>query len=198
MNVINKKKFHKYFLIMKYNLCRVKQKAKRHLNKHRIMRSIIKTRYSKKKLNAVFLVVITQLIILHLNFLLCAIISLNIWYLDFLIHIFISVCLHFFYYHIYHMVNLYRPQFYKLIRYIINNYSEDNFRIWKIKFVIGLTLYLLVALSLIELNKKVIIVQLFENIISCVIIDLIEEETVTIMIQKPEREFVLVKEDHFD
>ena len=168
---------NRYIIIARHNYQRFKDKILRKFNQRQLFRNIIRTRYSKRKLNHLLLSVITQILILHLNFLICMIVYVDIFALDFFIHIFISVTLHFFYYHIFHMVSLYRPYFYSCIRYFINEYSEDNFRLWKIKFMSALTIYLLLIISIMKFDKLYLVMSIIENAISFVIIDTIEQRT---------------------
>ena len=174
---------NRYIIIAKHNFDLFKFKVLKQFNQRRLFRNIIKTRYSKRKLNHLLLSAITQIIILHLNFIICMIVHVDIFFLDFLIHIFISVTLHFFYYHIFHMVSLYRPYFYSCIRYFINEYSEDNFRLWKMKFMAFLTIYLLIIISIMKFDKLYLVMSIVENAISFLIIDTIEQRTlINIMI----------------
>lgn len=197
---IDKDNINKYFIIARHNVSRMRKRMIKEMDKHQIMKNLIKTRYSKRKVNGFFMVIVTQVVIFHLNFLLCFIIAVDYMSINFIIHIFIAVVLHFFYYHIYHMVELYKPTCYKFIKYIINNYSEDNFREWKIKFTTVFSLYLLIIISVVKLDKVYLIMSIIENLISFFIIDIIENNTITnIMIDDPNDSFeFIVNEDYFE
>lgn len=198
--VIDTKKIKKYLVIGRYNFKKIKHKITNEFNKQKIMRNIIKTKYSKRKLNNLVMVVITQVVIFHLNFMLCFIISMDSMIINFFIHVIISVFLHFFYYHIFHMVSLYKPFFYKSVKYVINNYSEDNFRLWKIKFTLALTLYLLIAISMAKLDKTFLVIAILENALSFFIIDYLEQYSITtIFIEDPNDKFqMIVKNEYFN
>ncbi len=140
-----------------------------------ILRSIVKTTYAKKKLNILSLMLVTIIVRLHIDAILGLLFQTGHFYVDFGLQILISAFLVIKSGWIYQGVERFDREVYSLTKYLVNNYSDDNYRKWKryVTFVIGF--YLIICVSLIEINSQYLKIAIIQYLICYVIIEVIEK-----------------------
>lgn len=141
-----------------------------------IFQSLVKTRYAKGQFSIILSLVITLIIRLHIKLIFACILQFHP-VIDFILQVILSVILVFKTNWIRNLVNRFRGEIYALSRYLINNYSPENYRIWKRNSTVGLCIYLIVHLLLVEITSAILIEQILQFLISYFIVDGIEQGT---------------------
>lgn len=150
-------------------------KLDKHINyTDKIVRSVIKTSYAKKKLSSLLLMLITIVVRLVLDIILGCVINFNNTYLDFWLQIIISIILVLQSNSIYEFIKRFEADIYKLTKYLVNNYTDENYRKWKRNITLIGCLFLIVYLYFVQLNSYILILYVIQYLICYIIIDLIE------------------------
>ena len=117
-----------------------------------IAHRIILSTYAKKKISILFIMLMTMILRIHIDVILNSFINFN-QYVDFVIQIVISVSLILCNGYIYQFVDRYNHECYLLTKYLINNYTLDNFRKWKKIVTISICIYILIYLTIFDVNN---------------------------------------------
>lgn len=148
----------------------------------KMLKSIIVTSFAKKKLSILTMLLFTMLFKIHINSLLCFFFSFN-YYVDFGIQILIPVIINLKSNFFYKVVSNYEHSFFNLTQYFVDNYTPENYRKWKRILVFVSCLYLLVILSLVDINSNMLITYIFQYMLTFIIIDQIEQKKLEKFIQ---------------
>ena len=141
-----------------------------------ILRSIVKTTYAKKKASLLLLMILTVILKIHVDAILSIIFNTGYFYIDFCIQIIISVILVIKSGWIYKIVEKFDSEVYLLTRYLINNYTESNYRKWKKNVTLVICIYLIIYLSVIEINSNMLRTYIIQYMICYFIIEFIEKK----------------------
>nr|QBK91749.1 MAG: hypothetical protein LCPAC304_00750 [Pithovirus LCPAC304] len=141
-----------------------------------IFQSLIKTRYAKRQFSMMMSVLITWIVRWHLKTLFSFFFEFHPL-IDFILQILLSVCLVFKNSWIRNVVNRFQNEIYALSRYLINNYTRENYRVWKRNITVGVCIYFLVYLMMVEISSALLIGQIGQFLISYFIVDGIEQRT---------------------
>ncbi len=148
----------------------------------KMLKSIIVTSFAKKKLSILTMLLFTMLFKIHINSLLCFFFSFN-YYVDFGIQILIPVIINLKSNFFYKVVANYEHSFFNLTQYFVDNYTPENYRKWKRILVFVSCLYLLIILSLVDINSNMLITYIFQYMLTFIIIDQIEQKKLEKFIQ---------------
>lgn len=141
-----------------------------------ILRSIVKTTYAKKKVSLLLLMILTVIFKIHVDAILSIIFNTGNFYIDFCTQILISVILVIKSGWIYKIVEKFDTEVYLLTRYLINNYTENNYRKWKRNITLVICFYLIIYLSVIEINNNMLKTYIIQYMVCYFIIEMIEKK----------------------
>ena len=158
---------------MNYILFFIKQNIKKY--KKRVISKIITSTFLKTKFNILLMMLITLILEFHINIFLCYIFIIHP-YIDFFIQIIITIIISLNTKIIFNFVFLFEKKIYNITKYFINNYSINNFILWKQYFILIISSIIILILLFYEFNKYKIILQIIQTIISCFILDKINED----------------------
>ena len=96
-----------------------------------IIYMLLKTTKSKQYLTDLLIIIISTIVRIHIDFILCSILYTNIYILDFTIQCIVSITCVLNVSIIYNFVKQYHDKIYLFTKYFINNYTYDNYRLWK-------------------------------------------------------------------
>ena len=144
--------------------------------KKKFIKKFMKTKFMKKKMNSVLISIVSFIIRLHINSLLCYVINFDMFYLDFVIQIFISILTTISDSLCFNILYLYNKKFYEITRYFINNYTEENIERWVRNVVLGINFYFMLILYFVNINSKLLIIYSIQYLICFFIIDYFEKE----------------------
>ena len=122
--------------------------------KKKFINKFIVSRFFKNKINLLLINVISFVIRLHINSVLCYILCPDISLKDFCLQVLVSILTTVSGDFVLYFLNKCDEDFYKITRYFLNNFSEDNLEKWKKIFVIGINIYFIGILTLI-FNKNI-------------------------------------------
>lgn len=142
-----------------------------------ILKTLISTDYTKRKLATIFLFGGTVIVRSILNTMLAIFFETKFIYIDFFVQIFLSVSLVLHTDHIYKIVERVEPEAIELATYVIDNYTPENFRRWKKWIVIPTCLYLILFFSIFETTSVILIQYVLQFLICYYIIDNIENRS---------------------
>lgn len=154
-------------------------KPSKHINyTDKILRSIIKTSYAKKKLSSLLLMLITIIVRLVIDVILSIIINsyINNVYIDFWIQITVSIILVLGSNWIYKLVERFDRDIYGLTKYLVDNYTAENYRKWKRNITFGMCILVIIYLQLSQLTSNILILYVIQYMICYIVIDLIENK----------------------
>lgn len=139
-----------------------------------ILKLIIKSGFTKSAAVSLLIYLVTLIISFHSLTILCLIIKTNIYVLDFIIPILLTVLFSKYSNLIYRHVETYKVEIKNFIFYFVTNYKKENITKWKRLSLLILTLYLIIVLSIVKIDNKVIFFNFVQTLISFVICDLID------------------------
>ena len=144
--------------------------------KKKFIKKFMKTKFMKKKMNSVLIKIVSFIIRLHINSLLCYLINFDMFYLDFTIQIFISILTTVSDSLCFNILYLYNKKFYEITKYFINNYTEENIERWVRNIVLGINFYFMLILYFVNINSKLLIIYSIQYLICFFLIDYFEKE----------------------
>jgi len=148
-----------------------------------ILKSIIATKYAKRKLTILLMLFITSILRFHIVSIITILFSVNI-YVNFIVQIIISVIAVLQTHRIYRFVEINTPILYRFTRYIINNYTPKRYRKWKRNVTISLCIYIIIIFSIFEVTSNLVILYTIQYMISYCIVDIIEQRKIEKLIQR--------------
>ena len=113
---------------------------------------------------------------MHINSIICFIITTNINILDFTLQLLVSILLYYYGNIFNEIVYIYNKKFYRITNYFIDNYSTNNLDIWKKKAVLSINLYLIVLLYFINVTSNILIVYSIQYTFYLLILDYINNK----------------------
>ena len=141
-----------------------------------ILKTILTTDYTKRKLNKLVLFLATLLARFLINTIIALLIYYDKIYIDFVIQKSLSVCIVLKTNIIYEAVRKYEPDILKLSCYFIDNYSPEKFRIWKRNVVLTLCSFLIIYLYCVPITSNLMIAYIVQFLICYFIVDGIENK----------------------
>ena len=139
-----------------------------------IIKTLLTTYYTKKRINHLLLFGITLLCRSIINFLMCFIIYTDIWGINFTIQILIGIILVLKTNYIYFFVKKYETETFNIASYLVSNYSPDNFRKWKKGVVIVVSMFYIIYLRFVPITSDILIEYIMQFLICYLIVDNIE------------------------
>lgn len=152
--------------------------------KKKLIGKLIVSRFFKNKINFVFINVISLIIKLHLNSILCFIFCPDISFKDFWLQILVSIFVTFSGDYVLFHLNKYDDDFYKVTRYFLNNLTEDNFDKWKKLLVLGLNVYVILILLFVSITSYLIIYYCVQYLVFFFILDYFKNKKYMYFVRK--------------
>lgn len=152
--------------------------------KKKLIGKLIVSRFFKNKINFVFINVISLIIKLHLNSILCFIFCPDISFKDFWLQILVSIFVTFSGDYVLFHLNKYDDDFYKVTRYFLNNLTEDNFDKWKKLLVLGLNVYVIMILLFVSITSYLIIYYCIQYLVFFFILDYFKNKKYMYFVRK--------------
>lgn len=152
--------------------------------KKKLIGKLIVSRFFKNKINFVFINVISLIIKLHLNSILCFIFCPDISFKDFWLQILVSIFVTFSGDYVLFHLNKYDDDFYKVTRYFLNNLTEDNFDKWKKLLVLGLNVYVIMILLFVSITSYLIIYYCVQYLVFFFILDYFKNKKYMYFVRK--------------
>ena len=138
-----------------------------------ILRTIVSSTYARNALTVLLMYVITGIIRFHLSFLLCWLFTVdNV--INLFIPVVINVILALLSNTLYQYVGTHRSSYEILVEYLIANYSRRNMIKWKRFLLLGVFTYILIVLSLIDIDNTFLLISTLQTVASFIICDLME------------------------
>lgn len=152
--------------------------------KKKLIGKLIVSRFFKNKINFVFINVVSLIIKLHLNSILCFIFCPDISFKDFWLQILVSIFVTFSGDYVLFHLNKYDDDFYKVTRYFLNNLTEDNFDKWKKLLVLGLNVYVIMILLFVSITSYLIIYYCIQYLVFFFILDYFKNKKYMYFVKK--------------
>lgn len=152
--------------------------------KKKLIGKLIVSRFFKNKINFVFINVISLIIKLHLNSILCFIFCPDISFKDFWLQILVSIFVTFSGDYVLFHLNKYDDDFYKVTRYFLNNLTEDNFDKWKKLLILGLNIYVILILLFVSITSYLIIYYCIQYLVFFFILDYFKNKKYMYFVRK--------------
>ena len=147
-----------------------------------ILKSVIATSYAKQKLNVILMMFITIIVRIHINTIICMYFTFNP-HIDFFLHCLISVFVVLKSSIIYRFISKFESSFLAATQYFVNNYNPIRYRRWKRMTTISIAFYIITILYFFEVNSRMLILYIFQYLLSYFIIDQIEQEKIVKLIR---------------
>lgn len=152
-----------------------------------LLKTIVKSNFSRNGLTVLLMYLITTIIRFHLSLLICSLFTLNtidsgyyfnifICIFNFMFPILIGVILSLSSNMIYLCVDFHRSSYEKIVDHIINNYNIINVMRWKRYMLVGFCIYVILAVTFVNINNQLIFISTLQAAISFIICDLIENK----------------------
>jgi len=145
-------------------------------DQNQIIYKIIKTRYAKKTINSIFIILLGFLLRSIVYSLFAFIIFFDNDYVDFFVQCGISIFLCLKNKYIQNGIEYFEDDLYKTTRYIINNYSEEKFKKWKNIGVVSTLGILFFYFYLVEINSYIIRYYILQYAFCFFFVDISENE----------------------
>ena len=144
--------------------------------KKKFINKFIVSRFFKNKINLLLINVISFVIRLHINSILCYILCPDISLKDFCLQVLVSILTTVSGDFVLYFLNKCDEDFYKITRYFLNNFSEDNLEKWKKIFVIGINIYFIGILLFVSITSYLLIYYSVQYLVCFFIIDYFKKE----------------------
>lgn len=141
-----------------------------------IIKTLITTGYTKKRINYLILFLLTLLIRTLINSFLIFIIYTDIWPVDFLIQVVLSILLVLKTNWIYFVVEKYKNESMKIADFLIDHYTPENFRVWKKKIIVCICVYFIIYFWFVSINSLIMIEYITQFLICYFVVDNIENK----------------------
>ncbi len=139
-----------------------------------IIKTLITTDYTKRKLNHLILFCVTLIIRSIINGIISYIIFTNIIYVDFVLQILLSIFFLLKTNRIYNYILKYRKKSLYVSHYLIDTYSPEQFRKWKKHVVLFMSSYCIIYLLIFSITSTIVITYIIQFLICYFIVDNIE------------------------
>lgn len=149
-----------------------------------IIYMLLKTTKSKQYLTDLLIIIISTIVRIHIDFILCSILYTNIYILDFTIQCIVSITCVLNVSIIYNFVKQYHDKIYLFTKYFINNYTYDNYRLWKTYLTIIICIYIYILTCFINITSSHIRYIITQYIICSITIDYIQNKNTSYSILK--------------
>ena len=142
-----------------------------------LVKSVVATNYVKQKLSTLVVAFLTVLIRMHVTTIICWFTSTNI-YVDFFIHGAISVLLVLNSNWIYKSLLRYEKEILVFTTHVINNYSPQNYRYWKRIITVGIALYFILILLVVEVTNFMLISYIVQYLLCFFVVEQVEQKKI--------------------
>lgn len=140
-----------------------------------ILNTVVKSSYARNGLVVLLLYLITAMVRFHLAILICILFTWNNIF-DLIFPVIVTVLLSMASDTLFKYVETHRPTYEQLVDYFIANYSRENFIRWKRFLLIGICCYVLLAITLIQVDNYFIFLSTVQTAASFGICDLLENK----------------------
>ena len=130
-----------------------------------LFQSIIRTRYAKRQFSLLLTLIFVNVVKWYLKILFSFLFHIHP-VVDFFTSIAFSVLITFKDHWVRNIIERFRTEIYALSRYLINNYTPENFKAWKRKVVLMVSIYFIVHILLVDITKWILIEQILHFLIS--------------------------------
>ena len=137
-----------------------------------LIKTFVESRYTKEQVTNIILIILTNILRLHIDSILCFFIGSD----NYILCITNSIILYFLSGSLFNFVLNIKPKIYSIVRFTINNYDIENYKKWKRYFTIVICMYIYLLTFIINITSIFIRITLIEYIICFFIIDLIENK----------------------
>ena len=144
--------------------------------KKKFINKFIVSRFFKNKINLLLINVISFVIRLHINSVLCYILCPDINIKDFCLQVLVSILTTLSGDIVLYFLNKCDEDFYRVTRYFLNNFSEDNLEKWKKIFVVGINIYFICILLFVSITSYLLIYYSIQYLVCFFIIDYFKKE----------------------
>ena len=144
--------------------------------KKKFINKFIVSRFFKNKINLLFINIISFIIRLHINSILCLLLCPDISIKDFCLQVLVSILTTVSGDFVLYFLNKCDQDFYKVTRYFLNNYSEENLERWKKILVIGVNFYFICILLFVSITSYLLIYYSLQYLVCFFIIDYFKKE----------------------
>ncbi len=139
-----------------------------------IIKTILTTDYTKRKLNKLVLFFTTLFVRSSVNAIVAALLYYDNVYIDFIIQTFLSIFIVLKTDAIYKAVRKYENEIFQMSCYFIDNYSEKNFRRWKKNVILTSCLFFIVYLYIVPITSNSLMVSTLQFLICYFVADEVE------------------------
>lgn len=140
-----------------------------------VLKSIMMTKYAKNKLCILFMLFISVLIRTHILSILSFLLAFHP-YADMVTQVVVTVIVTLNSHIIFNFVSNFDRSIYKVVDFLIRNYTPERYRFWKKITVSSFCLYLILILSIVPVNNKLLINYIIQFLVTYYIIDQIEQK----------------------
>ena len=144
--------------------------------KKKFINKFIVSRFFKNKINLLLINIISFIVRLHINSILCYLLCPDISLKDFCLQVLVSILTTVSGDFVLYFLNKCDEDFYKITRYFLNNFSEDNLEKWKKIFVIGINIYFIGILLFVSITSYLLIYYSVQYLVCFFIIDYFKKE----------------------
>lgn len=148
-----------------------------------ILRTMVKSNYARNTLTIFLIYIITAMIRFHLAIVICYIFT---WdnYLDLIFPIAVTVCLSSTSNIMFKYVETHKPLCERGVDYLMENYSQVNLIRWKRFLLLIMSVYVLTALSFINIDNYFILITTLQTVCSFIISDILDNKILYIWYDK--------------
>ena len=137
-----------------------------------LIKTFVESRYTKEQVTNIILIILTNILRLHIDSILCFFIGSD----NYILCITNSIILYFLSGSLFNFVLNIKQKIYSIVRFTINNYDIENYKKWKRYFTIVICMYIYLLTFIVNITSAFIRITLIEYIICFFIIDLIENK----------------------
>lgn len=139
------------------------------------LKSIIMTKYAKRKLSMLVMLMLTVIVRMHILSVLSIVMSINP-YVDAVTQVVVAVIVTLKSHIIFNIISNFDRSIYRLVDIVVKNYTPEKFRLWKKVGVSSICMYLIIILMFIEVNNALLINYIVQFLVIYYVIDQIEQK----------------------
>ena len=139
------------------------------------LKSIIMTKYAKKKLSMLLILLFTVIVRMHILSILSILMCVNP-YIDAVTQVIVAVIVTLKSHIIFNIISHFDEKIYIIVDYVVKNYTPERFRFWKKVGVSSICGYLILLLMFIEINNSLLINYIIQFLVTYYIIDQVEQK----------------------
>ena len=144
--------------------------------KKKFINKLIVSRFVKTKVNLLLINIVSFVIRLHINSILCYLLCPDISVKDFCLQVLVSILTTVSGDFVLYILNKCDDDFYRVTRYFLNNYTEENLERWKKMLVVGINIYLILGLLFVSITSWLLIYYSVQYLVCFFIIDYFKKQ----------------------